>query len=90
MRIILHIERLILDGLPVATGQGRQLQQAVERELAGLLSTSETEPVWQSGDHVYRLAAPVIHVAQEKGASRLGEQIAAAVYAGVTHGGHGK
>ena len=37
MRINVHIERLILDGLPVTSLQGPEVGAAVETELARLL-----------------------------------------------------
>ena len=37
MNINLHIERLILDGLPIEPRQRAQVQAAVEAELARLL-----------------------------------------------------
>lgn len=38
MNIQVHIERLVLEGLPVTSLQGPLIQQAVEKELARLLT----------------------------------------------------
>lgn len=83
MSINLHIERLILEGLPMASGQGGQLQQAVQKELAGLLETGALQDAWRSDGNVHRLQTKDIGVAQEISPARLGEQIAAAVYGGL-------
>ena len=39
MNIEVHIERLVLDGLPLTASQGRAVQAALEGELARLLRT---------------------------------------------------
>jgi len=83
MTINLHIERLILDGLPVASEQGALVQQAVQRDLTRLLATGELENARPSGGTVYCLQTTGIQVAQEISPARLGEQIAAAVYGGL-------
>ena len=44
MNINLHIERLILDGLPITRQQGPHVQAAVEAELTRLLSCSPRRP----------------------------------------------
>lgn len=80
MNINLHIERLILDGLPVERGQGAMIQQAVERELAALLAAGELHSTWQSGGNVPRLQTAPIQLRQETKPGRLGEQIAGAVH----------
>lgn len=84
MNLNLHIERLILDGLPLGDGQGAQVQQAVERELTWLLMAGELQNAWQSGGNVHRLQTAGIQIAQETRPTRLGEQIAGAVYGGLS------
>jgi hypothetical protein len=84
MTINVHIERLIVDGLSVKGGQGTQIQQAVERELAKLLAAGELQNTWQSGRNVHYLETAGIQVAQETKPTRLGEQIAGAVYGGLS------
>ena len=83
MNLNLHIERLILDGLPLGGGQGAQVQQAVERELTRLLAAGELHNAWRSGGNVHRLQTAGIQVAQQTRPARLGEQIAGAVYGGL-------
>ena len=45
MTIHVHIERLVLDGLPVALAEGHLVREAVEAELTRLLA----EGVWSPG-----------------------------------------
>jgi hypothetical protein len=83
MSIHLHIERMVLEGVPLDGRQGPEVQASIERELARLLQGGGgTLPVSTSG----RLAAVdggAIRLAQSADASGLGEQIATAVYRGL-------
>jgi len=82
MNINLHIERLVLDGLPVGGGQGALVQQAVERELSALLANGERHGALQSGGHVYRMQTDAIRLGNEIRPAQLGREIAGAVYGG--------
>ncbi len=86
MKIKLHIERLILDGLPVASNQGPLVQAAVEAELARLLGVNGLSHELRSGGAVPEVAAGPLRLASESTPSKLGQQIARAVYRGI--GGH--
>ncbi|MBI3431966.1 MAG: hypothetical protein HY018_07145 [Hydrogenophilales bacterium] len=77
MNINLHIERLILDGLPVGVDQGSHVQKAIERELAGRLAAGGAAGL---AGHVHRVQAPNIVLAREATSGQLGAQIAGAVY----------
>ena len=65
MKIHVHIERLILDGLPLGPSGGSRVQAAVEAELARLLTESSTAEgnigqAWPSGSAVPSVpAAPI-------------------------------
>lgn len=83
MNINLHIERLILDGLPVDQRQGPTLQAAVERELARLLTESAPTAPFNTGGTLASVKGGSVQVAQGADATGLGKQIAAAVYGGV-------
>jgi hypothetical protein len=80
MNIELHIERLVLDGLPVGAGQGAAIQAAVEAELARLLASGELSPVLLAGGAVPMLHAGGIQVAGAVQPGPLGTQIAGAVH----------
>jgi hypothetical protein len=45
----LHIERLVVDGLPLTVAQAARLQRAVERELARLIVQGGDAHGWASG-----------------------------------------
>jgi hypothetical protein len=81
MRITIHIERLVLDGVPVAAHQLGVLQQALETQLAALLSPSAGGSPWGpvapgGGQRVLRTQAALGPGAD---AGAWGEGIAAAV-----------
>ena len=82
MNINVHIERLILDGLPVAGGQGSVLQAGVEAELTRLLGKEGLSGM--SATVVERLSGGMIQLARESEPARLGQQIARSIYTAMT------
>jgi hypothetical protein len=82
MNINLHIERLVLDGLPLEQRQGPQLRAAVERELTQLLADGCSPVQFKTGDALASLKGGSIQVAERASPAGLGQQIAAAVYGG--------
>jgi len=84
MKINLHIERLVLDGLPLADGQGAIVRAAVEGELARLLSEGGMAPGLQSGIAMPSLRAGAINLNADSGPAQIGQQLAQAVYGGLT------
>jgi hypothetical protein len=83
MNINLHIERLVLDGIPLGPGQGPLLQAAVEAELTRLLANRGLSDALQSGGALYNVRTTGIQLANDGNPARLGEQIAGAVYEGI-------
>ena len=82
MNIQVHIERLILDGLPMAHAGRPLLQAAVQAELARLLAEGGISPALQGGGARPWLPAGRIERADASPAG-LGGQIAQAVYEGI-------
>lgn len=80
MSINLHIERLVLDGLPVTRHQGGQIKAAIEVELAQLLVTHGFASQLNSGYAVPALKANPINVSPQPNVEPLGTQIAQSVY----------
>src|SRR5262245_41606656 len=78
MNTNVHIERLVLDGLPVESGEGDLVQAAVETELTRLLV--EHGFSFSSAADVPRLSAEPIHLTHGSKPSSLGHQIAQAIY----------
>ena len=77
MNINVHIERLILDSLPVANGRGDLVQAAVETELTRLLAEKGLSHL--SAGAVPHLSANSIHMAHGSKPVQLGRQIAGAL-----------
>lgn len=83
MNIKLHIESLVLDGLPVTRSQGPLVQAAVEAELSRLLAKGGLGPELASGGAVSSVPAGSIRL--EGGSpARMGRQIARSVYEGIS------
>ena len=83
MKIELHIERLVLDGLPVSRLHAPLVRAAVERELTGLLTSGGLSHELRSGGAVPSMRAGNIQVEEGSQPGKLGQQIARAVYGGV-------
>jgi len=79
MNINLHIDRLILDGLPVATAQGPFVQAAVESEITRLLGADGLSASLCAGGALPSVASGTIQLSSNPGPVDLGKQIATAV-----------
>src|SRR5262249_47529579 len=82
MKINLHIERLVLDGLPIEASQSRLIQSAIETELSQLLAESGLSSELTTGGVLSQLRAGSIQLTNATPV-RLGRQIAGAVYGGI-------
>jgi hypothetical protein len=80
--INLHIERLVLDGLPMSHGQGVLVQAAIETELTRLLAEQGFSS--SSAATATRLSADSVRVTQDSKPASMGHQIAQAIYASLT------
>ena len=80
MNINLHIERLVLDGIPLGPGQRPLLQAALETELSRLLTSGGLSDSLQLGGALYNMKTSGIQLAHEGNPAQLGEQIASSVY----------
>jgi hypothetical protein len=83
MNINLHIERLILDGLPIGHGQGSFVKAAVEAELSRLLAAKGLNPDLLSGGMIPTVQADSIQLSGGSSPAALGHQIAQALYGGI-------
>lgn len=79
MNINLHIERLILDGLPLEARDSATLRAAVEVELARLLTQKADLSNWQTSAATPSAPATVIKLA-ENSPAQIGRQIAGSIY----------
>ena len=82
----IHIERLILDGLPISHSQRPLVQAAVEAELARLLAADGLAPNLQAGGALAYVPARSIQLTSDGNPKTLGQQIAQAVYGGIGGG----
>ncbi len=83
MNINVHIEQLVLEGLPVGTSQRGMVQASFEAELARLLAARGLAPNLLAGDATPRVPAATIQLTNESHPTRLGQQIAQAVHGGL-------
>jgi len=83
VKIDVHIERLVLEGLPVTSLQGPLVQQAIERELARLLGAHGLSHELRHGAALPRVRAGALRLARENPPARLGLGIARAVHEGI-------
>jgi hypothetical protein len=81
MKIHLHIDRVVLDGVPV--DQPRSLRKALAQELTSRLMEGGLSPDLRSGGAVPRVRGGAIELGQGSNPARLGTQIAGAVYRGI-------
>jgi len=83
MKINIHIERLVLDGVEIARRDRPLLQSAVEAELARLITTGGLAPDLMSGGAMPRVTAGDLQMTGDNDPARLGHQIAQSVYGGI-------
>lgn len=85
MNVNLHIERLILDGLPIESRHGSTLQASIETELGRLLAQGDLTSNWKGGA-VPTLRADAIQLASPSTPVQLGRQIAGSIYGSIGKG----
>ena len=80
MNINLHIERLVLDGLPIRDTERPALQRAVEAELTRLLTEGGLSSALLAREAVPRMSAGHLQLEKKSDPGRVGQQVARAVY----------
>ena len=83
MKMTVHIDRLILDGLPASSAQGPQIGAAIQGELVRLLAAHGLADELRAGIAVPRIRAGVIQLGAENQPANLGNSIAQAVHEGI-------
>ena len=83
MKINLHIDRLVLDGISVEPHQRAELKIAVESELSRLLVSNGFSSGVQSSNNFRVASGGVISIENIREPSSLGHQIGNAVYRGI-------
>ena len=87
MNIELHIERLVLEGLPISSSQGALVQAAVEAELGRLLAQPGGAFSWAVSGAVPSVPGGTLTLVPGSTPANLGRQIGQAVYASLGQGG---
>jgi hypothetical protein len=81
--IRVHIERLVLENVPVGPGQHPILQSAVERELGRLLVERGIGPELRGGGAIPSVRGGSAQLSRDKGPKQMGTQIARAIHGGI-------
>jgi hypothetical protein len=85
MKINLHIERLVVDGVNIAPGQGHLLQAGIESELARMLTEGGLSPDFTRSLALSRLSTSAVQMPEAGNPKHVGEEIAKSVYGGIGH-----
>jgi hypothetical protein len=80
MNVRIHIERLVLEGLPVTAAGSASLRAAVEFELSRLVSEQGLHPALAAGGAWAHLPGESMQFQQGANPAALGTQIARAAY----------
>jgi hypothetical protein len=83
MNVRLHIERVVLDGVPVSDGGGPHVQAAIEAELARLIAVGGLSPAFYAGQVIPAIRGSDVRMTAGGDHAALGRQIAGAVYGGI-------
>jgi hypothetical protein len=81
MKVRVHIERLVLEGLPVGKEHARHLRAAVETELARLIERRGLSHEARQGVSVPRIQGPQARASRNPRGT--GVEIARSIYAGI-------
>ena len=85
MKINLHIDRLVLDGVNINPGQQHLVQASLEAELSRLLTDQGLASGFARNLAVPRVTTGGIQLSGDNNPSQLGQQIAQSVYGGIGH-----
>ena len=80
MSVRVHIERLVLDGLPLEAADGPAVHAAVEAELTRLLAQEGVGPGFQSGGALASLRGADFQLSSASDSGALGREIGGAVH----------
>ena len=81
--IHLHIERIVLEGLPISSHSQELLKTALEAELSRQMATGDIPSTFLQEGAISHVAGGSLQVQSETNPAQLGMQIAQAIYASV-------
>jgi hypothetical protein len=87
MKINLHIERVVLDGVAVSSTDRPEFQARLKAELAQLLRAGGLSDELRNGATLTHLRAGVVQISNKNGPAKLGTDVARAVHQGLAHSG---
>ena len=87
MKIHLHIERVVLEGVPFSVAERSLLQATMERDLTQLLRNGGLSDEFRTVATLEYVPAGAVRVGKESGPRTLGTDIAHAVHQGLGHSG---
>jgi hypothetical protein len=79
MKVVVHIERLVLEGLPVSYAQGAQVRVALARELSAMLAGG-LAPELRAGCALPQVSVPQMAFAATDPPAAIGRAIARSVH----------
>ncbi len=82
MEFNLHIERVVVDGVDIGSGQSDLIQASVTNELTQLINSGGIASNLVGGPSLNRVDTNNIHLSGEK-PQALGQKIAQSVYGGI-------
>jgi hypothetical protein len=83
MRVHVHIERLILDGLPLGSHDGPRLQAALSEELTRLIGGHGISGELRKGGAYPNLRTESVLLPKDANPRRLGTGVAKAVFSAI-------
>lgn len=83
MKVNLHVERLVLDGLPLERAGGPAVKAAVEAELSRLISEKGISSELMADGAVPSVSVDSIQISSGVSPAAIGKQIARSVYGGI-------
>jgi hypothetical protein len=83
MKIVVHIDRLVLDGLATSPAEAALIRTATQAELTRLLATGSVPARLRHGGAVPSVAVPVSDRATTGTPQAIGTHIARAVHGGL-------
>jgi hypothetical protein len=83
LRVVLDIERLVLEGISVTPNEAARIRAAAEVEIQRLFAVGEVPARLRSSGATPSLAAPALTIASGAAPENIGAQIARCVHAGL-------
>lgn len=84
MKIVLHIERLVLEGMALDAPAADAVRASLVGELTRMLRTGSVPSAFIRGRALARVQAPEVAIAPAEGPSLIGRNVARSIHAGLS------